>query len=117
MSAFSEDVRGAQSLVGNITPIIIIPALVLMYVDVATLPLAIKIFLYALPFSHPIIAARAVTMGDYWTAVFGIVYVAIFTIIIMYVASRLFATEKILTAKLKFRWLRKRAKKTTTELQ
>jgi ABC-2 type transport system permease protein len=117
MSAFSEDVRGAQSLVGNITPIIIIPALVLMYVDVATLPLAIKIFLYALPFSHPIIAARAVTMGDYWTAVFGIVYVAIFTIVIMYVASRLFATEKILTAKLKFRWLRKRAKKTTTELQ
>ena len=117
MSAFSEDVRGAQSLVGNITPIIIIPAIVLMYVDITTLPLAIKIFLYALPFSHPIIAARAVTMGDYWTVVFGIVYVAMFTIVIMYVASRLFATEKILTAKLKFRWLRKRAKRPTTELQ
>jgi len=115
MSAFSEDVRGAQSLVGNITPIIIIPALVLMYVDVTSLPLAIKIFLYALPFSHPIIAAKAVTMGDYWTVVFGIVYVAIFTIVIMYAASRLFATEKILTAKLKFRWLRKRTKKPVEE--
>jgi len=34
--------------------------------------------------------------------VFGIVYVAIFTIVIMYIASRLFATEKILTAKLSF---------------
>ena len=111
MSAFSEDVRGAQSLVGNITPIIIIPALVLMYVDVNALPLAIKILLYALPFSHPIIAAKAVTMGDYLTVIFGIVYVAIFTLVIMYAASRLFATEKILTAKLKFRWLRKRTKK------
>jgi ABC-2 type transport system permease protein len=115
MSAFSEDVRGAQSLVGNLTPIIIIPALVLMYVDVTSLPLAIKIFLYALPFSHPIIAAKAVTMGDYWTVVFGIVYVTVFTLVIMYAASRLFATEKILTAKLKFRWLRKRTKKPVEE--
>jgi ABC-2 type transport system permease protein len=115
MSAFSEDVRGAQSLVGNITPIIIIPALVLMYVDVNALPLAIKILLYALPFSHPIIAAKAVTMGDYLTVIFGIVYVAIFTLVIMYAASRLFATEKILTAKLKFRWLRKRTKKPREE--
>ena len=111
MSAFSEDVRSAQSLVGNITPIIIIPALVLMYVDVTSLPLALKIFLYALPFSHPIIAAKAVVMGDYWSVVLGIIYVTVFTLVILYAASRLFATEKILTAKLKFRWLRKRTKK------
>jgi ABC-2 type transport system permease protein len=115
MSAFSEDVRGAQSLVGNLTPIIIIPALVLMYLDVNSLPLALKILIYALPYSHPIIAARAVTMGDYWTVVFGIVYVTVFTLVIMYAASRLFATEKILTAKLKFRWLRKREKKPAEE--
>jgi len=115
MSAFSEGVRGAQSLVGNLTPIIIIPALVLMYLDVNSLPLALKILIYALPYSHPIIAARAVTMSDYWTVVFGIVYVTIFTLVIMYAASRLFATEKILTAKLKFRWLRKREKKPAEE--
>lgn len=40
----------------------------------------------------------------------GIVYVSVFTLVIMYVASRLFATEKVLTAKLKFRGPRKRAK-------
>jgi ABC-2 type transport system permease protein len=117
MSAFSEDVRSAQSLVGNITPIIIIPALLLMYLDVNSLPFALKIFIYALPFSHPIIAAKAVVMGDYWTVVLGIIYVSVFTLAILYAASRLFATEKILTAKLKFRWLRKRAKKPTKELQ
>ena len=115
MSAFSEDVRSAQSLVGNITPIIIIPALLLMYLDVNSLPFALKIFIYALPFSHPIIAAKAVVMGDYWTVVLGIIYVTVFTLVILYAASRLFATEKILTAKLKFRWLRKRAKKPAEE--
>ena len=110
VSAFAEDVRGAQSIVGNISPIIFIPALLLMYLDVNALPLAVKLVIYAIPFSHPIIASKAIIIGDYWTAAFGIIYVSAFTIAIMYFASRLFATEKILTARLKFRGLRRRGK-------
>jgi len=108
MSAFAEDVRGAQSLVGFIYPLIFIPSLLLMYLDVNSLPFALRTFVYAIPYCHPLIAAKAVTMGDYLTAVWGIVYVAAFTFVIMYAASRLFATEKILTAKLRFKWLRRR---------
>jgi ABC-2 type transport system permease protein len=102
MSAFSEDVRGAQALIGYIYPLIFIPALALIYIDVNTLPTAIKAIFYAIPYSQPIIASKAVILGDYGTVIFGIIYVAIFTIVIMYIASRLFATEKILTAKLRF---------------
>jgi ABC-2 type transport system permease protein len=102
MSAFSENVRGAQALVGYIYPLIFIPSLALVYLDVNSLPLAVKAIFYAIPYSHPIIAAKAVVTGDYGIVVFGIVYVAIFTVVIMYIASRLFATEKILTAKLRF---------------
>jgi ABC-2 type transport system permease protein len=103
MSAFSENVRSAQALVGYIYPLIFIPAMALMYLDINSLPMAIKMIFYAIPFSHPIIASKAVIMGDYTTVVLGIVYVAIFTVIIMYIASRLFSTEKILTAKLIFK--------------
>jgi len=117
VSAFAEDVRSAQSLIGYIYPIIFIPALALMYIDINFLPFALQIVFYAIPYSHPIIASKAVIMGDYQTAVLGIAYVAVFTVSIMYAASRLFATEKILTAKLKFRWLRKRRKKTIEEFQ
>ena len=102
MSAFSEDVRGAQALVGYIYPLIFIPSLALIYIDVNTLPTAIKAVFYAIPYSQPIIAAKAVVLGDYSTVIFGIIYIAIFTVVIMYIASRLFATEKILTAKLRF---------------
>ncbi|MCW4025498.1 MAG: ABC transporter permease [Candidatus Bathyarchaeota archaeon] len=111
MSAFSENVRGAQALVGYIYPLIFIPAMALMYLDINTLPMAIKALFYAIPYSHPIIASKAVIMGDYTTVVLGIVYVAIFTVVIMYLASRLFATEKILTAKLNF----KKSKKIPTD--
>ncbi|MEM2999042.1 MAG: ABC transporter permease [Candidatus Bathyarchaeia archaeon] len=111
MSAFASDVRSATALVGYIYPVIFIPAMALMYLDINTLPLAVKAVFFAIPYSQPIIASKAVIMGDYTTAIFGIIYVAIFTVVVMYVASRLFATEKILTAKLKF----KKARKTATE--
>jgi ABC-2 type transport system permease protein len=114
MSSFAENVRSAQALVGYIYPLIFIPAMALMYLDINTLPLAVKAIFYAIPFSHPIIASKAVIMGDYGTVAFGIIYVTIFTVIIMYLASRLFATEKILTAKLIFN---RNKKKNPTEEQ
>jgi ABC-2 type transport system permease protein len=110
VSAFSEDVRGAQAIVGYLYPIVFIPAFVLIYLDINTLPLALKAVLYAIPYSHPIIASKAIVLGDYTTVIFGIIYVAAFTVVIMYIASRLFATEKILTAKLKFRLRRSKKK-------
>jgi ABC-2 type transport system permease protein len=110
MSAFSENVRGAQALVGYIYPLIFIPALALIYLDFNSLPLALKAVFYAIPYSHPILASKAVVTGDYGTVIFGIVYVAVFTVVIMYIASRLFATEKILTAKLKIGRQRKQLK-------
>ena len=103
MSAFAEDVRGATALVGYGYPIIFIPSLALIYIDINALPLAIKAILFAIPFSQHVIASKAVIAGDYLTVALGIIYVVAFTIILMYVASRLFATEKILTAKLRFK--------------
>jgi len=112
LSAFAEDVRGAQSLVSYVYPFLFVPSLVLLYIDINTLPVWLHTVLFAIPYSQPIIASRAVAMGDYLTAILGIVYVTAFTAVIMYVASRLFATEKILTAKLKFRGLRRRTSQT-----
>ena len=106
-----ENVRGAQALVGYIYPLIFIPAMALMYVDINTLPIAIRHDILRHPLQPPDYSFASGIMGDYTTVAFGIVYVAVFTVVIMYIASRLFATEKILTAKLMF----KKAKKTPTE--
>src|SRR3972149_175378 len=76
MSAFSEDVRGAQALIGYIYPVIFIPSFVLIYLDINTLPLAAKAVIFAIPFSQPVIASKAVVLGEYSTVVFGIIYVA-----------------------------------------
>jgi ABC-2 type transport system permease protein len=101
ISVFAEDVRGAQSLLGFVYMPLLIPMFALMFTDLNTLPFGFQILLLALPFTHPMLAARATITGDYLTAVLGIGYVALFTLVILYIAARLFATEKILTAKIR----------------
>jgi ABC-2 type transport system permease protein len=108
ISIFAEDVKGAQALVGPLSVLLIFPMIFMMFTDIYALPFPLTFVLLAIPFTHPMLASKVAFTGDYLTAVIGIVYVSIFTITVLYIAARLFATEKILTAKLKLRWLRRR---------
>ena len=111
VKVFGEDVRGAQALVGPLSILLIFPMIFTMFTDIHALPFPLMIVLLAIPFTHPMLAARAAFTGDYFMAVIGIVYVAIFTVVVLYIAARLFGTEKILTARLKFRKFRLRKSK------
>ena len=111
ISVFAEDVRGAQALVGPLSILLIFPMIFTMFTDIYALPFPLMIVLLAIPFTHPMLAARAAFTGDYLTAIIGIVYVTIFTIAVLYIAAKLFGTEKILTARLKFRRFRLRKSK------
>lgn len=108
ISAFAEDVRGAQSIVGYLYVLIMLPMFITMFTDLNSLPIVLRIVLLAVPYTHPMLAAQASLSGDYLTAVAGILYVSLFTIVLLYIAAKLFATEKILTVKLKLKRLRLR---------
>jgi ABC-2 type transport system permease protein len=112
ISIFAEDVRGAQALVGPLSIVLVFPMIFTMFTNIHALPLPLRIVLLAIPFTHPMLAANAAFTGDYLTAMLGIVYVTGFTILVLYVAARLFGTEKILTAKLKFGRFRLRKPRT-----
>jgi ABC-2 type transport system permease protein len=117
ISAFADDVRGAQSLVGFLYILFILPMFFMMFSDINSLSLPLRIVLLAIPYTHPMLAARAAITGDYLLAGLGVVYVSIFTVVVLYVAARLFATEKILTMRLRFRGFRKPKEQVTEELQ
>jgi len=103
LSVFAEDVRGAQALVGPLSILFIFPMIFTMFTDITALPFPMSTILMAIPFTHPMLAANVSFTGNYIGAIGGIVYMAIFTVVVLYIASRLFGTEKILTAKLKFK--------------
>lgn len=103
LSVFAEDVRGAQALVGPLSILFIFPMIFTMFTDINSLPFPLSIILLAIPFTHAMLAANVTFTGNYLGAIGGIIYMTIFTIVVLYIASRLFGTEKILTAKLTFR--------------
>lgn len=111
LSVFAEDVRGAQAIVGPLFILFIIPMLFSLFTDIYALPFPLSIILLAIPFTHAMTAANVAFTGNYLLAIGGIAYMAIFTVAILYIAARLFGTEKILTAKLKFGKFRLRRKK------
>jgi ABC-2 type transport system permease protein len=102
LSIFAEDVRGAQALVGPLSILFIVPMMFTMYTDINALPFPLSIILLAIPFTHSMLATNVSFTGNYIGALGGIAYMAVFTIVVLFIASRLFGTEKILTAKLKF---------------
>jgi len=102
LSIFAEDVRGAQALVGPLSILFIIPMMFTMYTDINALPFPLSIILLAIPFTHSMLSTNVSFTGNYIGALGGIAYMAVFTIVVLFIASKLFGTEKILTAKLKF---------------
>jgi len=103
LSVFSENVRSAQSVVSFMIIPVIIPSLILMFADIEILPFAVQAIMYVLPYTHSIIASKAAFMGDYSIMLRSIAYICAFTIAILYIAAKIFTTEKIITARISFR--------------
>ncbi|MGQ9583695.1 MAG: ABC transporter permease [Thermoplasmatota archaeon] len=99
LSVFTKDVRSAQSLMALIYIPIMIPAVLLMFSPVSSLPAALQAAVLAIPFSYPIIASQALYTHQYLTPALGLVYQAVFTAAVLALAARIFSTEKILTAR------------------
>jgi len=103
VAVFSENVREAQSLIGPFSLIVILPSLVLMFTDIDALPLYFQAILYLMPYTHSILASKAAFVGDYIIMLRSIVCISIFTIVVLYIAAKIFTTERVITARLTLR--------------
>jgi ABC-2 type transport system permease protein len=103
LGTLAQDVRGAQSIIGIIMVPVFLPTIFLMMGDISTLPTAIQMVLYLIPFTYPVLASQALFTGNYGTLLLGLVYMAIFTFATLYIAARVFSTERVMTARLAFR--------------
>lgn len=103
LGAYTKDVRSAQALMGVLYLPIIFPVFILMMVPVEALPASLQAMIYGIPFSYPILASKALYTQEYGIIYFGIVYQITFTLLMLYISAKIFATEKILTAKIEIR--------------
>jgi ABC-2 type transport system permease protein len=71
--------------------------LLTMFTDFDTLPLALKALVFAIPFSHPMMASKALLFDNYTLVLAGIIYVSIFAIAIIGIVIWVFTTDRLIT--------------------
>lgn len=101
LGAFSEDVKSIQTALTPLMVVILIPYFLVLFLDINTISPVIRYLVLANPFSHPFLAGPNLFLKNYISVFFGILYEIAFFVVFVYIAGRIFSSDKILTMKLK----------------
>jgi len=102
LGVLAEDFRSAQYMIMPLMFMVMIPYFISIFADINAVSLPVKIFILAIPFSHPFLVSQNLYLGNYGMIAAGLVYMLIVFIILVIAAARIFSTDKILTMKLRF---------------
>lgn len=97
LGTLAKNFKSAQTLTFPVAVLVLIPMFITMFKDFDTLPLALKAVLFGIPFSHPMMAPRALIFDDYLFVLAGIIYVSIFALIMVALVVYVFKTDRIVT--------------------
>jgi ABC-2 type transport system permease protein len=101
LSAMVRDYKAAQSLMLPIMFLAMLPYFVLMMKDFNTLPAFLQAVLFAIPFTHPMMAMNNLMFDDYGLVLAGIAYQLVFAAITVAVAVWLFKKDMLITGRRK----------------
>jgi len=109
LAIFADDAKSAQVAITPLMMLVMIPYFLGIFLNIETASLPVKILMYAIPFAYPFLMAKAILFGNYGLVFAGFGYMALFATACIFIAARLFSTDRVLTAKL--RWGRRRRMK------
>ena len=103
LGTFAKNYRSAQALIFPITAVALISAFTVMFKDFDTIPAVLRIIVFAIPFTHPMMAMRSLMLDNYALVIGGIAYTAVFTVVMVLVAVRIFNSDRLLTGSIRKR--------------
>lgn len=102
LGVLAEDFRSAQNMIMPLVFIVMIPYFISLFADINTISLPAKIFILAIPFSHPFLVSQNLYLGNYGMIFGGLAYMLVVFGVLVIFAARVFSTDRILTMKLRF---------------
>jgi ABC-2 type transport system permease protein len=102
LGVLAEDFRSAQTMIMPLMFMVMIPYFISLFADINTVALPIKLFVLAIPFSHPFLVSQNLYLGNYGMIAAGLAYMFVVFVSLTIFAARVFSTDKILTMKLRF---------------
>lgn len=102
LGSLANDAKASQTVVLPIILMVMVPYAISILADVNSLPMGIRLIVYAIPFTHTFTAMGNLMFGNTGIFFAGLVYQMIIFAICMFFALRLFNSDKILTMSLNF---------------
>jgi ABC-2 type transport system permease protein len=102
LGVLAEDFRSAQNMIMPLMFMVMIPYFLSLFADINTVSLPVKIFILAIPFSHPFLVSQNIYLGNWGMIAGGLAYMVVIFAVLVIFAARVFSTDKILTMKLRF---------------
>lgn len=102
LGSFAEDVKSVQGITMPLMVLVLIPYFLTLLLDISTLSPFLRAVVYAIPFTHAFLAAPNILLHQYTSLLYGLLYLIVLFVIFVYLASKLFASDKILTLKINF---------------
>ncbi|MFA5927565.1 MAG: ABC transporter permease [Patescibacteria group bacterium] len=102
LGAFTEDVKSVQGAITPLMVLMVIPYILVLFLDFNSLSPSLRWLVYAIPFSHPFLAAPNLFLGNVLPVIYGIVYEFVVFFLFLSIAAKIFSTDKIMTLKLSF---------------
>lgn len=102
LGALVNDTKQAQTMIMPLVFAAMIPYMISMFADINSLPIVIRLIVYAIPFTHTFSAIPNLMFDHTGMFFIGLGYQTIAFAICMFFALRLFKSDKILTVSLNF---------------
>lgn len=99
LGMFAKNYKAAQTLTMPVTLLAMVPMFMTMFWDWSTLPPAAQAIVFAIPFSHPMMAMRALMFKDYLFVLAGIGYSLAFAVVMVLVTVWMIKTDRLLTGR------------------
>ncbi|MDE5765058.1 MAG: ABC transporter permease [Ruminococcus sp.] len=103
LGSLVNDTKQAQTMIMPLMFMAMIPYMISMFADINSLPIVVRLIVYAIPFTHTFSAIPNIMFGNTTILIIGLIYQIIVFAVCMFLAVKLFQSDKILTANLNFR--------------
>jgi len=97
LGAFAKNYKSAQTMIMPISVLAIVPMFITMFSSWGGLPAFLKVLVFAIPFSHPMMVMSNLMFGDTTLVFAGLAYLLIFTLITILITVKLYKSDILLT--------------------
>ena len=97
LGALAKNYKAAQTYIMPISILAVIPMFVTMFSSIDSMPMIVQIFLFAIPFTHPMVIMQNLMFGNTLWIIGGAIYLVAFTLVTFYITVRIYNSDILIT--------------------